>query len=191
MTTEYREVEHSFSLASLMFGLMALGIGPLAVLIFGARALKRDVETIRIPTTSIPWDEALSIAQAGFRQTGRMAFQYMELRRDLDGDRDREIMREHGGQNCRACGVFFMPHAEKSWTASGCCSKACFAAFSPRTGPLAPAPTQAETLVAAPSVGLPDTVKVICPCGSEFGVAKMYVGVLRACPQCGAKSMVG
>ena len=191
MTTEYQEVEHNVGLAPLALSLVT-GLVPLISVILGGRALSRTVETIRIITASLPADEAFTIANAGFGLRGRMAFQYMELRRDLDGDRDRQIMRKHGGQNCTICGAFFMPNPDKPWTASACCSKACFAAASPVAKPpsgalqAAPTPKDNSTLTMK-SAGM---VPVTCPCDHEFQVRKMYVGTLRACPKCNQKTMV-
>jgi len=176
MVTEYQEGERSLGLLPLLLNLA-----------FGIRVLNRHVETIRIVTPSVPSDDALAITAAGLRKRGRMAFQYMERRRVLDGERDRQIMREHGGQNCSVCGVFFMPNPDKPWTTSACCSKACFA----RT----PSPTEPQFVAASEDMASESTkslrtVSVVCRCGHEFRVAAIYAGTLRACPTCGEKTTV-
>lgn len=164
--------------------------GPLPLLlnlVFGIRLLERHVETIRIVTPTVPSDDALAIAAAGFRKRGRLAFQYMERRRVLDGERDRQIMREHGAQNCTVCGAFFMPNPDKPWTASGCCSKSCFSKI--------PSPAEPQFVPASedpPSESTKSlrTVSAVCECGHEFRVAAIYAGTLRPCPACGKKTSV-
>jgi hypothetical protein len=86
-------------------------------------AYEGEVLTLRTP--EVPARDALAVAQAPFAQRGHLAYAYMKLRRDSDGLAERERLRQRGGGNCVACGVFFVPHPDKPWTKAGCCSKGC------------------------------------------------------------------
>jgi hypothetical protein len=154
--------------------------------VFGIETHFRDANTVRVVTPRVPADEALGIAKAGWFTYRRLAFHYMELRRDLDGAQEREAMREQGGRNCQACGVFFMPSIDKPWTGAGCCSRACFA----KTAGANEVAFQVATPGSA-AANAPPTIGVKCRCGNVFQVPAMYAGTRRACPKCGEKSLVG
>jgi hypothetical protein len=179
MVTEYREVEQNE-------GLMAFA----AIIFFGpifGRLLNRQTKMIEIETPAIPAEEAIAIAQAGFFKHGKWAYKYMELRRKLDGERDRQVLRERGGLNCKICDMFFMPAGDKPWTQSGFCSRRCSAEAGLAT-PTTPAPPSPNT--ATPRLTAVRSVTLDCSCGHQFEVAAMYTGTLRPCPKCQKKTKV-
>jgi hypothetical protein len=156
------------------------------IVLFGIYPHRHRAETIRITTPHVPSLKAVEIASQGMGKYKRAAFEYMHVRRELDGERDREIMREHGGTNCKVCGTFFMPSADKIWTQSDCCSRVCYA----KTGAATIADTKRKPEKQAPEARLTGQAVVNCPCGHQFEVSSMYVGTPRPCPQCGAKTIV-
>lgn len=176
MVTEYQEGTPSHA--------------PIAILlrvVFGIHVLQHRGELIRLHTPKIDREEALAIAKAPFYKRGRMAFAYMDLRRQLDGAHERAMLREKGGRNCVMCHAFFVPAQDKSWTTSGCCSKSCFAKLLPS---LEPAFITIHEAATPETPAVPVVISVRCLRGHEFDVPALYIGVRRPCPNCGEKTLV-
>jgi hypothetical protein len=93
--------------------------------VFDVYVVGRVTETIHLVTPKVPLADAAEIARFGWKYK-RAACKYMELRRELDADSERQSMKDRGGTNCARCGIFFMPASDKPWTHVGYCSKGCF-----------------------------------------------------------------
>jgi len=175
MVTEYNERKEAHGILPL-----------LAHAVLGIELISRNARTTRVETPRVSADEALAIARAGILQYQRLAFRYMEFRRQVDGEQDRETMREHGGRNCAVCDMFYMPAPEKAWTQESCCSKACRAKL----------PGQDHIVFQSAPTTLPTAEKpapavvVTCRCSFRFDVLPMYIGAYRPCPRCGEKTIV-
>lgn len=179
MVTDYREVEANQGFMSIVTEVI---FGPIL-----GHMLNRETKMIQIDTPEISADEVLAICNAGRFEYRKWAYKYMELRRRLDGERDRQALRERGGKNCTTCNMFFMPASDKPWTLEGYCSKRC----SPHD--IVPVEVQATVEpppTTAPKVPTGRMVRLVCSCGHQFQVSAMYMGILRPCPSCNKRIMV-
>lgn len=146
---------------------------------------RRTGEIIEIVTTKVPAADALDIAKLGWSYK-KGAFRYMELRRELDAEAEREKQRAQGARNCARCGYFFVPAAGKPWTQVGYCSPGCFGSSNtagevPATLEVSPQPAGTKSA---------RTIAVVCKQGHSFEVSAMYAGTLRPCPVCKEKTAV-
>lgn len=143
-------------------------------------------DTTEIVTTNVSGADAFDIARLGWKHKGA-ACRYMEMRRELDAETQREAQKAIGGRNCVRCGFFFMPAADKPWTAAGFCSKGCCGSLDEIPDlpylPVAPDPVVTSKPTAR-------TISLVCNNGHAFHVAAMYAGTIRPCPVCQRKTEV-
>jgi hypothetical protein len=153
--------------------------------VFDVYVVGRVTETIHLVTPKVPLADAAEIARFGWKYK-RAACKYMELRRELDADSERQSMKDRGGTNCARCGIFFMPASDKPWTHVGYCSKGCFGSAN-IAGEVSPS---TESLPQSPEVKSSKTIAVVCKKGHGFEVAAMYAGTFRPCPVCKERTAV-
>lgn len=146
---------------------------------------KRTDEIIEIVTPKVPAADALDIARLGWSYK-KGAFRYMELRRELDAQTDRENQKAQGARNCTRCGYFFVLAAGKPWTQVGYCSSACFGSAN-IAGEISPS---IESLPQPQEAKSSKTIAVVCQKGHAFEVDSMYAGTYRPCPVCKDRTAV-
>lgn len=120
---------------------------------------------------------------------------FIELKRNEQFQLHRQKMEEHG-QECIQCGMLYVLNDEKPWTLVGTCSKVCCAS---RYGVSDYAMVEDQVIAKSQTI-LPEVrqrqrdsqhIHVQCAdCKHHFNLAKMYGGVYRKCPACGAKVLV-
>jgi hypothetical protein len=174
MTTRFHEGTPDYSALSILLRVA-----------FHIEVNRRTGEIIEIVTSKVPAADALDIAKLGWGYK-KGAFHYMELRRELDAQAQREKQKAHGARNCARCGYFFVPAAGKPWTQVGYCSQGCFGSANtagevPATLEVSPQPVETKSA---------RTIAVVCKQGHKFEVAAMYAGTFRPCPVCKEKSAV-
>lgn len=91
---------------------------------------------------------------------------------------------DQGAKECVTCSVLFMPVEAKPWSMQGYCSKSCLV----KTEGAATEAASLETGIAEATYH--PTVRIKCISGHEFDVLVSFRGMLRTCPQCGAKTRV-
>ena len=153
--------------------------------VFQVEINRRTEEIIEIVTLRVPAADALDIAKLGWSYK-KGACRYMEMRRDLDAQTERENQKAQGAKNCAGCGYFFVPAAGKPWTQVGYCSPACFG-----TANIAgKVPGTLANLPPPPETNSAKTISVVCKKGHGFEVAALYAGTVRQCPVCKEKTAV-
>jgi hypothetical protein len=120
---------------------------------------------------------------------------FIQLKRNEQFQLHRERMEKHG-QECLQCGVLFVLNDKKPWTLVGTCSKVCCSA---RFGVSDYAMIEDQVVEQAQEL-LPQVkqqqrssqmIHVVCDaCHHAFDLPKMYSGIYRKCPTCGAKVRV-
>ena len=99
---------------------------------------------------------------------------------------EREKLKKLGGQECTTCGALFVPAAGRVWDEAGYCSKMCLVKDK---GPNAIPQSSTADEEAKPT--RVNSIQAQCPSGHSFEVAASFSGMLRPCPQCGSKTLVG
>jgi DNA-directed RNA polymerase subunit RPC12/RpoP len=120
---------------------------------------------------------------------------FIRLKRNEQFELHRKRMAELG-QECIQCGMLFVRNDTKPWTLVGTCSKVCCSA---KFGVSDYAMIEDKVLEQAKDL-LPEVkqqqrnsqmIHVVClDCKHEFDLPKMYGGIVRKCPKCGAKVRV-
>lgn len=120
---------------------------------------------------------------------------FIQLKRNQQFQLHRQKM-EQDGQECQQCGMLFVLNHLKPWTLVGTCSKVCCSA---RFGVSDYAMIEDQVLEQAQAL-LPQVkqrqrtsqmIHVVCQaCNHAFDLPKMYGGIIRKCPTCGAKVRV-
>ena len=142
----------------------------------------------------IPAATLSDIADPAVSPTIKLAA-FIELKKNEQFKQHRQQMEERG-QECVQCGMLYVLNDQKPWTLIGTCSKVCCAA---KLGTSDYAMVESRVLELAQQA-MPQyrerqreqlSIAVKCPgCQHDFHLAKMYGGVYRKCPACGAKVLV-
>lgn len=120
---------------------------------------------------------------------------FIRLKRNEQFQLHRERMEQHG-QECLQCGVLFVLNDKKPWTMVGACSKVCCSAsFGVSDYTMIEEQVIEKSLEILPQVKQQQRssqlIQVEClACSQRFDLPKMYSGIYRKCPTCGAKVRV-
>lgn len=143
----------------------------MAVILGGTRS-RTTTSTNVVEYAGIPATVVAMLEEDPRRRTLRIAAIASEL--------EQQSLADLGAQTCPTCGVKFVPHQDKPWTQNGYCTRVCdpISAASYKTEP-SPSFTPQRAVLS-----------VTCPAGHTFDASSSFSGMTRACPQCGAKTVI-